>query len=363
MVEVAIIGGGIAGAGAAYALARRNISTVIIDENNGRAASGNPVGLIMPWLSLGGGPPRDFHDAAWHYTQQVLKNLDVPILYQGIIQLPPDADEAKRFAQLAAQQVFDETDMQYGDAAQLTQRAGTDITGCGFYLPRAVALSPFDYCAALTAGTARHTATVGAIKLIGQQWQILNAKNQIICEAAHVILATGWQGTLLQQYLPDAIRPRRGQLTYISQNVLPTFNQPIVCGNYLSPPVDGACILGATYQHTTHDDVRDKDHTENLAALQNFTTVPQLAAAAQSITPDMCRGRAAVRATTANHLPIVGPLPGYDNLHVMTGLGSRGLLTAPLLGEILAAQITQTILPVTRQTYTQLSAGRFTRAG
>ena len=49
-------------------------------------------------------------------------------------------------------------------------------------------------------------------------------------------------------------------------------------------------------------------------------------------------GRTALRATVRDYLPIVGKLS--DKVWALTGLGSRGFLTAPLMAEVLADQMT-----------------------
>ncbi len=74
-----------------------------------------------------------------------------------------------------------------------------------------------------------------------------------------------------------------------------------------------------------------------------------------------------IRCTTRDHFPYIGALPDYQqtkllykdahkkmpssnapfhqNLFILTGLGSRGLNTAPLLAEIVASQINHEPLP------------------
>jgi tRNA 5-methylaminomethyl-2-thiouridine biosynthesis bifunctional protein len=48
-------------------------------------------------------------------------------------------------------------------------------------------------------------------------------------------------------------------------------------------------------------------------------------------------GRAGIRAATADRMPLAGALG--EGLYVLGGLGSRGFVTAPLLGEHIAAQV------------------------
>jgi tRNA 5-methylaminomethyl-2-thiouridine biosynthesis bifunctional protein len=87
---------------------------------------------------------------------------------------------------------------------------------------------------------------------------------------------------------------------------------------------------------------------------------------------------------TPDHLPIVGampnieqhkkmyahlakdknwryqePAPVIENLFVLTGLGARGLCTAPLLAEILTADLTGEDYPVGTQELFNLSPNRF----
>jgi len=95
-------------------------------------------------------------------------------------------------------------------------------------------------------------------------------------------------------------------------------------------------------------------------------------------------GRAAVRCSTPDHLPLVGALPDitqqlndYAHLYqakpaytypraqniaqqyILTGLGSRGLTTAPLMAEILVSQLLGQPLPVSRTIADALCPNRF----
>ena len=62
--------------------------------------------------------------------------------------------------------------------------------------------------------------------------------------------------------------------------------------------------------------------------------LPQLAA---RLADAPLQGRASIRATTPDHLPLAGPAPGAQGLYLLSGLGSRGFCLAPLLGEHVAA--------------------------
>ena len=89
------------------------------------------------------------------------------------------------------------------------------------------------------------------------------------------------------------------------------------------------------------------------------------------MSPETLEGRAAFRCTSPDYLPIVGPLadaeafadaysvlskdarqipdtpcPWLEGLYVNSGHGSRGLVTAPLSGELLAAWLDNEPLPL-----------------
>jgi tRNA 5-methylaminomethyl-2-thiouridine biosynthesis bifunctional protein len=96
-------------------------------------------------------------------------------------------------------------------------------------------------------------------------------------------------------------------------------------------PMRGGILFGAT--HDRDDAARDRrpaDDARNLAALA--ARLPRLAAEVSSL--DL-QGRAAVRATTPDRLPLAGAVA--EGLFVLGGMGSRGFAAAPILAEHVAA--------------------------
>ena len=91
--------------------------------------------------------------------------------------------------------------------------------------------------------------------------------------------------------------------------------------------------------------------------------------------------RCGIRCATRDHLPMVGNVPDYaatlteyatlnedpqaaasapyyQDLFMLGGLGSRGLCTAPLTAEVLAAQMSDEPLPLDAQTLAALNPNR-----
>ncbi|MEX1148345.1 MAG: FAD-dependent oxidoreductase, partial [Sphingomonadales bacterium] len=169
-------------------------------------------------------------------------------------------------------------------------------------------------------------------------------------------------------------------------------------GGYLTPAIadmangenDGRVhVLGATFADANPDHpgsdpgtgwraVTSGRHRENLDRLM-------IAQPSLDLPPiGLWKGRTGLRATTPDQLPVAGgiidrrafiaafaalstgarmpeppPVPYLDGLYVLTGLGSRGFTTAPLLAETLAALITGTPCPLPRPLCHAVHPARF----
>jgi tRNA 5-methylaminomethyl-2-thiouridine biosynthesis bifunctional protein len=158
-------------------------------------------------------------------------------------------------------------------------------------------------------------------------WRLLG-DNGVIAEADLVVIAAGMgSGALIGK--PAAFTPVRGQASWAPGLKI---DRAAAWGGYACP-MDGGVLFGATHDRGRADiEPSAEDHARNLETLAQ--RLPDLAAQARRTPLD---GRAAVRATTFDRMPVAGPLtdPG---LYLLGGLGSRGFCTAPLLAEHLAAE-------------------------
>jgi molybdenum-dependent DNA-binding transcriptional regulator ModE len=128
----------------------------------------------------------------------------------------------------------------------------------------------------------------------------------------------------------------------------------VVSGNgYVAPLPDGGHAVGASYQHDDPDPrVRPDDHRANLARAESL--LPGFTAGLDAST---LAGWTGFRATVPDRLPIFGE-SSTEGVFVATGLGSRGLLWAPLGAELVASALAGDPLPLPAT-----SAARFPRAG
>jgi tRNA 5-methylaminomethyl-2-thiouridine biosynthesis bifunctional protein len=72
-------------------------------------------------------------------------------------------------------------------------------------------------------------------------------------------------------------------------------------------------------------------------------------------------GRASLRATLPDRLPIVGAVDGHAGLYVAAGYASRGVVWAGLLGEALADRMSGQPLPLEAELMRAIAPGRFMR--
>jgi tRNA 5-methylaminomethyl-2-thiouridine biosynthesis bifunctional protein len=328
-VETLIIGAGVAGAAMAHELRGQDILVLDAAAEIATGASGNPKGIIRPFLSFGNSEMREFYHAAYEYCIELLNHFKSSLIIKnGILQLPKD-DEI-RFSQVAALAGLGEKDFEYLSPRQTSDFLGTECLSEGIYWKRAAVIEPGAWVRALLGFAPIRLATqIVKLSPAGQSWECETSNDEVIT-ARRVIIATGNAAGLLPPEIAQQIRPRAGQISFVPAHTLPILPQALSFGNYWIPPSneDDDHLIGATFEVTNQAAVTAEGHQQNILAIQNLARVlPELKLTASKLTPEICAGRAAVRATTRNHMPLYGcAAPG---LYYLTGLGSRGLMSAP----------------------------------
>jgi tRNA 5-methylaminomethyl-2-thiouridine biosynthesis bifunctional protein len=160
-----------------------------------------------------------------------------------------------------------------------------------------------------------------------------------------------------RRLLPDArllLSAVRGQVTYLPPSPARTLEVVVSGSGYVAPLPDGGHCVGATYHHDDGDGaVRADDHRDNLA--RAATMLPGFGA---GLDPAEASGWTGFRATVPDRLPIYGATSA-PGLFTATGLGSRGLLWAPLGAELLASVLSGEPLPLARDHGGAISPLRF----
>ncbi len=358
--RVAIIGGGIAGAAAAAAFLRRGVSPVVL-ACDAPAASANPAALLTPRLDRGRTPLARAFLAAYLAALRAYGAALSPI---GVIERPGRGQE-DAFADLLRDPPLPETHLAAGPDGALRHPLAGVLDS-----PRAIA--------GLLAGAERRAcAPLQGLERAEGRWRITDRAGATL-QADCVVLATGagLAGAPQTAWLP--LDCSRGQLDWAPIAAPPA--HALAGGGYCAPFGD-QLMFGATFDPVPCDGSVAADAA---SSARNYAALNALAPGLSGrLDPAGGGARAAVRAALPDRVPIAGAAPDaalwkalnpnaphgararagaapvHPGLFVIGGLGARGFLTAPLLGEIVAAQALGEPAPLDAEALSALSPERF----
>lgn len=393
-----VIGAGIAGFACAYALAARGMAVTVLEKEDeaANAASGNPVGVVYPRLTAAVSAAGDFYTHAFCHTTRLLAGLGDERLWRKTSVLMLDGDdtaEAKRYAGMMKNTALPEEMLCAVNQKQATEIAGVALDSGGLYYPDAGLVVPKAFCKALLQAfpaqiTLRGGAAAARIARRNGIWRVFDAAGGLLAEAEYLVLAAG---AALTGFAETAFLPLRyvgGQISYLPENAQSRKLRAVVTQEgYFPPAIDGLHYIGATFEKLrvkaeTHP-VTEKGHHKNLTMLRGF--LPP--AFFDGIAPERLQGRAGIRTSVPDHLPVVGKCPVaeqwledyaglsygqltekqidtelaavHEGLYLCGALGSHGMTSAPLAGEIIAAEICGDPLPVPERVAAAIHPGRF----
>ena len=392
--QVGIIGGGIASACAAYALTRLGVKVNLYCRDNeiAQGASSNAIGALYPLLHQQSDDISLFYQQAFNRAKALYQQISdeghsFPHQWCGLLEVSYKDSLIKR------QQLFEQLkswpkSLIHGvNAEKANELAGIKLDFGGLFMPGAGWIAPGELVktlfSAAEATTRLKIKTGFHIEHISQNqdlsWQLtgpkgsFNEKVLIICTGAESIKLN------ISEQLP--LSSVRGQVSSMQTDPEIGKLSTVLCHKgYLTPQHGGQHCIGATFEKNSFDTTaKAEDDAYNLAMLEKC--LPGLSPWEEK---DVISSKARLRCMTPDHLPMVGPMPDIDahkatyshlakdknwrynqaapvidNLYLMTGLGARGLCSAPLLADILAADICNTPYPVDSKMLFNLAPNRF----
>jgi len=392
-----VIGGGLAGASTAASLAARGWAITLMDRHGTLAAeaSGNPVGALYARLSPHGTALAELATAGLEYTARTLPaiGLEHGIDFDpcGVLQLEHDAPERVRQARLA-HQGWPTAFLARLDRAEASARAGVAVPSGGLFFPRAGWVRPPALCRALATHPSVRIAlgrAASGLRRSGGDWEVLD-RTDPIARAPVVVIAASGASTAFAEAAHLPLRLIRGQLTLVPETPRSRALRTVLCGEgYIAPAVDGVHCIGATHRfRDASTGVTAAEHAENLAKLAALAPALSRALGADRLDAEQLAGRAGLRCSSPDYLPIIGPVvdaaafagayarlahdatleidtasPWLDGLYVNAAHGSRGLATAPLSGELLAAYLDDEPAPLPASLLEALHPSRFLLRG
>ncbi|MCQ3025784.1 bifunctional tRNA (5-methylaminomethyl-2-thiouridine)(34)-methyltransferase MnmD/FAD-dependent 5-carboxymethylaminomethyl-2-thiouridine(34) oxidoreductase MnmC [Pseudomonas tremae] len=389
-----VIGAGLAGCATAQSLAQRGWQVSLLERHAAPAqeASGNPQGVLYLKLSAHGTALSQLILSGFGHTRRLLERLQRGVDWDacGVLQLTFDHKEALRQKQLA--EAFPESLLHLLDRPAAEAQSGIALDSGGLFYPEGGWVHPPALCQAQVQHPnirliAHHQAL--ALKRVDDQWQVWGDE-QLIDSAPVVVLAGAADIKQFSQSADLPLKRIRGQITSLAQTDASAALRSVVCAEgYVAPARLGEHTLGASFDFNSIDLTPNlADHAGNLTLLQEISADLASRLETADMPAQQLRGRAAFRCTSPDYLPIVGPLadreafmqayaalgkdarqvpdidcPWLDGLYVNSGHGSRGLITAPLSAELIAAWVDNEPLPLPRSVAEACHPNRFALRG
>lgn len=351
--RVVIIGAGLAGCWMARTLAEAGVRVIVLEKGECAAsgASKNPAGIAKPFVTRSPCLAMNFHVEAHRYLKERLRawNLVEACGFTacGVAQLVDKPYPASdHYDTLAPEQMHDVL--------------GVDTDANAILFAQAGWLNPAALCHALLGHELINLqcncamTSLSRIQTESVQWEV-GLKHQDSLIASHVVICSGvsLSGVPISSTL--TITPARGQISRFEITADSAKLKSVVSAKHYVIPDGGTVLVGATFTRgDNHSNLRPDDDRSNRAGLEG--ALPAL-----NVQPVAVEAYAGVRATTPDRLPLVGPLPDVDQCatayadlrhgrnmstypmlpvhagaYVLGGLGSRGIVTAPLAAQLLS---------------------------
>lgn len=349
--DAVIVGGGAAGCAVAYYLAQAGVKATIIEREgvasqaSGYSAGGlNPVeGINIPgplaalamesfrlhpelWESLRGDSAVDFQPRPSALTKVAFEEGEIPAL-QGSLDTFAAAGAGFSGQWLDLPQLREwEPRLSPEVIAAVQLRGNAALDGQKFTLALADA--------AQRRGVKIRAAQARGVRIAGGRVQSLILEDgEIPC--GQLVLAAGPWSREAEPWLDIAlpVDPLKGEILRLAIDGPPLAADFAGGGSSLYAKPDGLVWCGATEEWQGFD-------RETSAAARK-----SLWAAAARLLPSLAQARlamhtACLRPVTPDGLPIIGPAPGWDNVHLATGAGKKGILLSPALGKATADLLT-----------------------
>ncbi|WP_206425242.1 bifunctional tRNA (5-methylaminomethyl-2-thiouridine)(34)-methyltransferase MnmD/FAD-dependent 5-carboxymethylaminomethyl-2-thiouridine(34) oxidoreductase MnmC [Aeromonas dhakensis] len=388
--EVLIIGGGIASAMMALSLVERGRKVTLLcqDDEPAGGASGNRQGALYPLLNGEHDALSRFYSLAFGFARSRLLALAErhPVAFSlcGVTQLGYDDKSTAKLTKMA-QGPFPPELMQVLSEPEVEQVVGLPCGHGGVSYPQGGWLCPAD----LTRAAIKEAQAGGLLEVLlntrvatvteqADGWQVESCEGRR-WQSPTLVVAAGHQLPALIPFAELPLYPVRGQVSHVPTSAsLSQLNTVLCYDGYLTPANEGQHCIGASYgRNQTELAFRAEEQTQNQARLQ--ACLPQQRWPAE-VDVSGNQARVGVRSASRDHLPLAGPvarlaaladhnlkapvdqqspLPLYPGLYVLGALGSRGLCSAPLCGELLASEICGDPLPLAADLLEALHPARY----
>ncbi|UJF23273.1 FAD-dependent 5-carboxymethylaminomethyl-2-thiouridine(34) oxidoreductase MnmC [Shewanella sp. OMA3-2] len=392
------------------------------DDAIGQGASGNRQGAIYPLLTPENDALSQFYQQAFLYSRQRVQRLtsqgyEVSHDFCGVLHTGFDDRSKARLNKIINGQEWPDDIARKVSADQASDIARVEIKQTGLFYPLGGWICPYelaqaslDHAVAIGSITIKMNCKIESIEQTEQGWALCATEQKSsqqkpnqqknsqkknsqqgspIAFHPQLVIANGADLTHFQQTREIPLSGFRGQVSHVpSKGELASLKTVICANGYLTLVFQQQHCVGASYvKSPQHLDFCPIEQVENGKKMsQSFANVSW----PNDINVSGNDARVGVRMVSRDHFPVMGyaidmeklnqgyqiqqaskdkpslwqqhwqttPAPIHDGLFVLGGFGSRGLSSAPLVAECLAANLCGEIMPINLETQTLLSPNR-----
>ena len=393
--DIAIIGGGIASLCTAISLVKRGAKITIYceDEQTALNASGNKQGAFYPQLSDDNERNIRFYIHAFAYGHQFLQwviqqQIEFEHEFCGVALCAYNEKAESKLNKIAELNLPSDL-YQSLSQSELSEKVGLPLPFGGAFIPQGAWLAPRQLVQHTFAFLEKQgvqiktSQKVTALSQTENGWQITTAENKTFCHEV-VVLANGHKLTDFEQTQKLPLYPVRGQVSQIPTSEKLLKLKTVLCYDGYLTPVDQAktshCIGASHVRDNATREFSLTEQQENQQKIQQ--NIPEEWTKEVDTSGNLAR--IGVRCSVRDLTPIIGAVPhfsaqqtqyqnlfnlrrrkqpieqaeNYPNLYLIGALGSRGLTSAPFLGETLASLIYGEPLPMSEDLIHNLMPNR-----
>lgn len=348
-----VVGAGIAGASAAFGLARRGVRVTIVDDGAVGQATAAGAGIIMPWATSEDGPFYELYAAGAAFYPELLELLT---------ELGISRTDFRRNGGLIVNADPALLEESYQRVISRKRAAGPEgeVIGSVELIDSAAARTLFPplaegLAAIFVSGGARvdgrtlrdallQAATqLGAERISGHaevdhdgSWPTVTVDGTLVPADSVVAAGGAWSRELLSRSgYRVPVEPQKGQISHLrvpaDTSGWPTVHP--ISHHYLVPFDEGRIAVGATRETGSGFDTRITVEGQLQVLRDALSVAPGLADAT------LIETRVGLR-PLADDLPVAGVVPDRPGLYVTTGYGAGGLTMGPRIGDAVARLIT-----------------------
>lgn len=350
MMDVIVIGAGIAGASCAYHLAAAGARVTVIDRRHRGEATGAAAGIVSPWLTQRRNRAwyRLVREGARYYPillEKLAEDGEPNPGYQRVgtvyLHKPDKLNELEVLAKKRKKQSPEMGEITRLSAKE-TKRAFPSLRGgkSALYIDGGGRINGAALREALLRAAVRRGATWarGDARLLLKHGRVIGVKaGEKTYTADRVVAACGvWLPQLLLPLgIRFTVRRQKAEIIHVRLENAETGNWPVVMlpyGQYLLPFPKGRVVLGATHENSFLNTSVTAGGIHDILS-KTLAEAPGLNQAS------FVAAKTGFRPFTPGYVPVVGRIPPFEELYVINGLGSSGLTSGPYLGFQLAQMV------------------------